>query len=282
MISIRVQECLRGAFIAVVLVFAGIAAIPVPALAQAPLPADEIIDRAVERAERQREAGAELAFESRVESRVEHLGDDGQVERVEWETYTQYALDGVMFEERVAVEGEPLDQDEHRDEAERKEEFREEVRERREDGEDPGPEREDSVEFNREFVSRYRFSLAGEEVVDGFSCWVVYLAPRSDDLPVRRRIDNALNNSTGYLWISKDDFGVVRVEFEMARSVRFWGGILGTLRNAEGLLEFTRVAEDVWLPLTVDIRLDLRILFTSIRRRILREIDSHAQTALAD
>ena len=57
----------------------------------------------------------------------------------------------------------------------------------------------------------------------------------------------------------------------MAKSVRFWGGILGTLRNTIGRLEFTRVAERVWMPTTIDIRFDLRILFRNIRRRIVRE-----------
>ena len=63
---------------------------------------------------------------------------------------------------------------------------------------------------------------------------------------MRRQIDNALNNSTGRIWVSQDDYGVARVEFEMAQSVRFWGGILGTLRNTVGRLEFVRVAANVW------------------------------------
>ena len=54
------------------------------------------------------------------------------------------------------------------------------------------------------------------------------------DLPVRRRIDTALNKSTGRLWVVKEDFGVSRVEFEMDEPVRFWGGIVGVLRNTVG------------------------------------------------
>lgn len=243
---------------------------------------EEIVFRAVERAERQRASDQRLLYRARIESRLEHLDDDGLVEKTEWETYALYAVEGVLFEELVAVDGEPLDEDEVRDETERREEFREDVRERLEEGESPEPEPEDSVEFDREFTSRYRFSLVGEETVDGHACWVVYLAPRSEDLPVRRRIDNALNNSTGHLWIAKDDFGVARVEFEMARSVRFWGGILGTLRNARGRLEFTRVADDLWLPDDVDIQIDLRILFNNIRRRILRDFEGYTRTSIAD
>ena len=233
--------------------------------------AHAIIDLAVERAEAQRISQADLDFEALVEAVTEHLDGDGQIKKTERETYRQYPIEGVVFEELVAKEGEPLDADDERSERERREDFLSEVRERREKGEDPVTEDENRIDFNEEFVSRYDFWIVGEESVDGHACWVIKLAPRAGDLPVRRQIDNALNNSTGHIWVSKEDYGLARVEFEMATSVRFWGGILGTLRNTVGRLEFTRVAERVWMPTTIDIQLDLRILFRNIRRRIVRE-----------
>ena len=252
-----------------------------PALGQ-DLSAQEIIDRAVVRAEGQREAQADLGFQAFVESMTENLGGDGEVKETERETYHQYPLEGVVFEELVAKEGEPLDGDDARSELERREEFVDEVRERRAKGEDPLSDDENRIDFNQEFVSRYEFWIAGEEDVSGHASWVVEFRPREGDLPVRRQIDNALNNSTGRMWVSKDDYGLARVEFEMAKSVRFWGGILGTLRNTVGRLEFTRVAERVWMPTTIDIRLDLRILFRHIRRRIVREWAEYAPFRVAD
>ena len=233
--------------------------------------AHAIIDLAVERAEAQRISQADLDFEALVEAVTEHLDGDGQIKKTERETYRQYPVEGVVFEELVAKEGEPLDADDERSERERREDFLSEVRERRAKGEDAVAEDENRIDFNEEFVARYDFWIVGEEAVDGHDCWVIELAPRADDLPVRRQIDNALNNSTGRIWVSKDDYGLARVEFEMAKSVRFWGGILGTLRNTVGRFEFTRVAERVWMPTTIDIRFDLRILFRNIRRRIVRE-----------
>jgi hypothetical protein len=91
-----------------------------------------------------------------------------------------------------------------------------------------------------------------------------------------------LNNSTGRLWIAQDDYGVARVEFEMANPVRFWGGIIGTLRNTTGRMEFTRVTDDVWLPDTTDIKIDLRILIRNIRRRIVRAWDEYTPLNTAD
>lgn len=249
----------------------------IPAAAQNDaLSVDEIVVRTVERAKRQRETRPDLRYESIVWHTTEHLNGDLEVERTERETYRQYPLVGALYEELIAREGQTLDEDDAREETERKEDFIREARERISKGEDPEPEDENRVEFDEEFVGRYLFTLEGEEVVNGHPSWILYLEPRSDDLPVRRNIDNALNKSTGRIWVAKDDYGVTRVEFEMAESVRFWGGILGTLRNTRGRLEFVRVDEDVWLPDRTEIHLDLRILFRNIRRNLIRESDGYA------
>ena len=244
--------------------------VAMPARGQEPT-ADEIVDLAVARAEEQRDLGLDQAFEATLESITEQLDGDGRVKETERETYRQYPVEGVIFEELVAREGEPLDEDDAEDEVERREKFAKEVRERRAKGEDPEPEDENRVAFDREFVERYQFELVGEETLDGVDCWVVPLEPKPGKLPERRRIDTALNKSTGTLWISQDDYGLALVEFEMASSVRFWGGILGTLRNTVGRLEFRRYDDTTWVPKLIDIRLDLRILFNNIRRRIVRE-----------
>ena len=252
-----------------------------PAYAQ-PRSAQSIIDLAVARAEEQRESHADIGFEAMLEVVTEHLDGDGAVKKVEWSTYRQYPLEGLVYEELVAKDGEPLDDADARSELKRREGFIETVRERRANEEPPRGEGDNQVEFNEEFVSRYDFRIVGEEEVDSHSCWVIALAPRPGHLPVRRRIDHALNNSTGHLWVSQDDYGLVLFEFEMVKSVRFWGGILGTLRNTVGRLEFTRVAERVWVPTTIDIKLDLRIVFRSIRQRIVREWADYAPFRVTD
>ncbi len=237
---------------------------------------------AVERAQRQRESDADLAFESTFESVVENLDGDLQVEKTELETYRQYSLEGVIYEELIARDGEPLTEDDTRDELERKEDLAQDVRERLEKGEDPEPEDDNRVEFNDDFVSRFQFTVESEEIVNGHRCWVLYLEPREGDLPVRRNMDRALNKSTGRIWIAKDDYGVAQVEFEMAESVRIWGGLLGTLRNTTGRLEDTRVASDIWLPGSMDIHIDLRILFRNVRRRFVREWGEYVPAPVAD
>ena len=182
------RRCIAGMFL---FVFAG-GMLPVYGQARS---AQSIIDLAVARAEKQRESHADLEFEAMVEAVTEHLDGDGAVKKAERRTYRQYPLEGLVYEELVAKDGEPLDDADARSERERREGFIETVRERRANGEPPRGEGENQVEFNEEFVSRYDFRIVGEEEVDGHSCWVIALGPRAGDLPVRRRIDHALNNS---------------------------------------------------------------------------------------
>jgi len=242
-----------------------------PALAQTPIDADEIVARSVERARFQREQEADLGYQSVYVMLEESLDGDGQVQETERRTYRRYPLEGAIYDELIAVEGEPLAEKTVREERERREKFLEDVRKRRANGQPPQPEDENAVEFDEDFVSRYRFTLVGEETVDTHPSWMLSFEPRDGDLPVRRRIDHALNNAIGRIWVSQDDYGVARVEFEMSRSVRFWGGIIGTLRNTVGRLQFDRIDEGVWLPVDMNIRLDLRIFFSSIRRRIIMD-----------
>lgn len=237
--------------------------------------AEEIVERAVARADEQR-AQMDFRYRATFESITEKLSGEGEVEDAERATYEQYPLEGVLYEELVAREGEPLTADDVRKERERRRDFVEEVRERRARGEDdPRPEDENRVELNDDFVSRFQYSIVGEEQREGHDCWIVEIVPRPGDLPVNRRIDTALNKSTGRLWIAKEDFGLSRVEFEMNEPVRFWGGIAGTLRNTVGRLQFIRTDEGAWVPKRIDIRLDLRIVFWNIRRRIVREWDEY-------
>jgi len=259
-------------------------ALAAPAWAQEPIAAEEIVARSIARAEAQREQESELGYQSVYVMLEESLDGDGDVEKVERRTYRRYPLEGAIYDELVAVDDEPLTDKELREERERREDFVGEVRKRRAKGQPPQPEDENAVEFDEAFVSRYQFTLVGEEAIDAHRCWKLDFEPRGGDLPVRRRIDHALNNASGTIWVSQDDYGVARVEFEMSRPVRFWGGILGTLRNTVGRLQFDRIDEGVWLPVDMHIRLDLRIFFSNIRRRIImdwREYEPFGRVARA-
>jgi len=234
----------------------------------ADLSVQKIVDRAIERSESQLGADAEAQFESLVLTLIDSVDGKGKVTKTEKRRYSRYPLYGAVFEELIEKEGRPLTEQEARKEKKRRDEFVEEVKERLAEGKPPQPEDERQVRFNRDFMSRYQTKLIGEESRRGYPCWLVYFEPKKGKLPVNNRMDEALNRSTGRLWISQDDFGLVRVEFEMREPIRYLAGLLATVRNTVGRLEFERVENNIWFPVDFELELDLRILFKNIRRNI--------------
>jgi hypothetical protein len=77
-------------------------------------------------------------------------------------------------------------------------------------------EQEASERSNRKQIAlsaeNYTFELLGEQMVDGMQTWVLRVAPK---------IENKLTYR-GRIWVSKDDFAVVRVEGEPAKNPSWW------------------------------------------------------------
>jgi len=238
------------------------------------LTAQVILERALRRAEKQKDSGIELEFEYLLESVVESVDGDGVVTDTETAQYRRYPLEGHLYDELVLTDGQPLDDKEAREEQKQKTEFTEKARAHAARGERYDPE-EMNMRFDHELMDRYDTKLEGSETVRGHVCWVLSFAPRDGQLPDTRRMDKARNRSTGQLWISKDDYGVVRVAFEMQEPFRYLWGLVATLRHATGQLDLERIEPGLWTPTTFDLEMDLRVFFKSIRRHIRQEWLEH-------
>ena len=245
------------------------------------LTAELIVERALHRAEKQDESHVELGFESRGESQIESINGDGVVTKTETAGYLRYALEGLLYDELVEKDGMALSDDDARKEQERKAKFVREAQSHAARGEEYIPNDMD-VGFDRELMERYKTNLAGNELVRGHFCWVIEFEPRDGRLPDNRRMDKALNRSTGRLWISQEDYGVVRVAFEMQRPFRYLWGLVATLRHADGRFDFERIAQNFWAPVAFDLTLDLRVLFRGIHRHILQRWTDYNGPGLND
>jgi len=244
---------------------------------EAPQPsAHTILERALARASTQAASGRELDFESVLESIFESLDGDGAATETQTARYRRYPLEGLLYEEVISRDGRTLDEEEAREEAERKADFVREARAHAARGERYEPE-DRSVRFDNELMDRYDTTLLGTEVVRDHRCWVLGFAPRDGRLPDNRRMDKALNRSTGRLWIAQDDYGVARVSFEMQRPFRYVWGLVATLRHAAGRLDYERVELSLWTPARFDLELDLRVFFKVIRRRIRQVWSEHSR-----
>ena len=233
--------------------------------------AGAIIEHVVERASRQDESGVELEFESLIRTTVDSYDGDGSVTNTETTLHKRYALEGMLYEELVEQNGAPLNDDENREERENREKFVRDVRERARRGEELETNDERQVRLDRDLIERFRATVTGEEEVRGETAWVVSFEPRPGKLPEKTRIDKTLNRSTGTLYIAQRDHGVMRIEFELQRPIRYLWGLIATLRHAEGRLEFARVEPDVWLPQAYEMEIDLRVFFRGRRQLVARE-----------
>jgi len=231
------------------------------------LTAEVIVERALERMAAQEDSGIELEFSSVGRSRNDSIDGDGRVTKTETSGYLRYPVEGYLYDEVTEKDGLPLDESGLRQELKRKEKFAREARAHAARGEE-FIFNEMAIAFDRELMVRYNTRLSGNEVVRNYSCWVVEFEPKDGRLPDNRRMDKALNRSTGTLWISKKDFGVVRVAFEMQEPFRYLWGLAASLRHAEGRLDFKKISPGFWAPSEFNLRLDLRVFFKGIRRHI--------------
>jgi hypothetical protein len=231
--------------------------------------AEEIIDRAIARSDRQFESLVDAVFESEKVTNVKSLDGDGKITNTDQTRYRQYPLAGALFEEMVEKDGQPLSEKERRKEQEKKKDFVREVEKRTARGEHPQPETEPGIRFNSEFVERYQLEIEGNEMVRGHLCWVISFQPKPGKLPVRNRMDRALNQSTGRFWVSQDDYGLARIEFALRKPFKYWGGFLAVIRNTDGILDYKRVETDVWVPSTFELKLDLKVMMVKSIRRLI-------------
>ena len=233
-----------------------------------------ILDRAIERASTQDDSGIELAFEYIVESTVESINGDGDVTETETSRLRRYPLEGLLYDELIEQDGRPLEEDDLRKEKEKKSKFIREARAHAARGEPYEPD-EMNMRFDRELMDRYNTRLVGTDIIRGLTCWVLSFEPRNGRLPDNRRMDKALNRSVGRLWIAQDDFGVARISFEMQRPFRYLWGLIATLRHATGDFDFERIDDNVWIPKSFDLELDLRVFFRNMRRHIRQDWIEH-------
>ena len=238
------------------------------------LTADEIITRAVDVADRLREQEHDLRYEFLEHATKEQFDSAGRTKEREELTAKVYPLAGALHREIIEKNGKPLTPKELANERRR----RDEVRRRRERSKEK--EEEDRVRFNRELVDRYRPELIAEQVIGGRPTYAVRFEPKSDSLPIRRRIDYALNKSHGKIFVDKETFQVARVQFELIEPVRLWWGLLGKLRSVNGVIERAPLADGSWVGRGFDFSMNMRIFFRSIHTRRRASFRNHRRAAL--
>ena len=223
-----------------------------------------IIDRVLARMSWSAEQGHEARYTHSMTRRTRKFDGDGDVTDDETRRYRVEPYRGVPYARLIARNGEPIAGGDLAAEEKRWEEFVETLDHPPDKGEDDGD--DNAIVFNAELLSRYTAQLDGIRELRGRPSYVLTFEPKPGKLPVRRRIDRALNKSRGEIWIDQRTYEVARVDFQLMEKVRLWWGILGSVSAATGHIERQPITEAVWLPAELDIYFQMRVVFSTTRR----------------
>ena len=219
-------------------------------------------------------------FRSLMTRTMRRFDSDGEITEEDIGDYEVVPIDGAPYERRLTVNGRPLSQEEQEGELSREAEFREELRKQREFPKDQESDEDNRLVFNEELIERYEFILESTETFRGRRSYRISFRPRPGNLPVRRRIDYALNKAKGLIWLDCETLEAARIEFELIEKVRLWWGVFGNIANARGSLDRGPVLRNIWSQLQLETYTDIRVLLSRTRRAEIRRW--HSYTLITD
>jgi hypothetical protein len=199
-----------------------------------------------------------------IERGVENkLDGKGQTKSTETKTYEVLQVYGEQVDRLIEKDDKPISEkdaakeeekiqkiiDKHKNESD-------EDRRKREEKEDK--EREEGRKFVREIADAYNFKLVGTELVSGREAWVIDGEPRPGYEP-HMRDAKFLAKFHGRVWIDKIDLQLAKMDVEALDTIS-WGLFLARFhKGSRFMLEQTRVNDEVWLPLHMTAKIDVRL-----------------------
>lgn len=236
------------------------------ALAESHPSLDEILGRSLERARWYNAESVEERFAYRLVRVSDKLNGDGEVSESETLEYAVEPLPeypGYSFDRLVGKNGQPLSDKEVPEQERRLENL---LRKLAKGNEKKDPD-EDRIEYDEKLLARYRFELVGLRRDRGRTAYLITFEPKSDDLPVEKRIDRALNKAVGEIWIDSETFEVARVNFHLTEKVKIGWGLVGSIGEVTGEIQRRPVDGEIWLPDEMQFLIKGRVLFSSLHRR---------------
>jgi len=184
-------------------------------------------------------------------------------------------VNGVPFEQFVEHNGRPLSAEEQTKQERRIEKQKHETPEER--ASRRGKEQENRA-FLREVPVAFDFQLIGEDLVHGRPAYVVEATPRPG-YQAPGKYGKIFSKVKGRLWVDKQDFGWVKVDGEVIQSFSMGLFLARVHRGSHILMEQTRVADGIWVPERIEVRMNAKILF--LRSLVIDRILTYADYQLA-
>ena len=238
-----------------------------------------LVVKALKRAKWNEEQTFPSRFRSLMTRTMRRFNSGGDIEKEDVGDYEVVPIDGAPYERRLTVNGRPLSHEEQEGELNRENNFREKLRKQREHPKDQESDDDNRLIFNEELIERYEFIFESTETFRGRQSYRISFHPRQGNLPVRRRIDYALNKAKGLIWLDCETLEAARIEFELIDKVRLWWGVFGNIANARGSLDRGPVIGNIWSQLQLETYTDIRVLLSRTRRSEIRQWHSYALIA---
>jgi hypothetical protein len=221
---------------------------------------EEIVQRLVERAKawKEKDENEEKQLSYRERMVIDKLRADGALENHEEKVYQVVPVNGEPTPKLVQKNGKPPSPSDLKEEEARLRKEREASRKRKDS--DPG----NTIELNEELVGKYDFEMAGEEVVEGRRAYVLTFKPKSKNLPVRRKLDYALNRLAGKVWVDQEDYEIAKADMRLTESAQLWWGLLASLHEFILVFEQSKLPDGFWFVNHFDMTVDVRFLFTRV------------------
>ena len=199
-----------------------------------------------------------------IERDEEHkLDGKGQVKSTEVKTYEVMELYGEQVQRLIQKDDKALDQ---KDAAKEEEKIQKTIDKRKNESEGDRKKREEKEEkdreedrkFVREVADAYNFTLVGTESLGGREAWVIEGEPRPGFVPHMKE-SKFLSKFRGRVWIDKNDLQLAKMDVECLDTIT-WGLFLARFhKGTRVMLEQTRVNDEVWLPLHLTAKIDVRL-----------------------
>jgi hypothetical protein len=199
-----------------------------------------------------------------IERDEEHkLDGKGQVKSTEVKTYDVMELYGEQVQRLIEKDDKALDAKDAAKEEEKDSEDRRQAQERvgRRSQEARGKRREGSrrgPQVRARGGRRLQLQAGGDGMVGEREAWVIDGEPRPGFVPHMKE-SKFLSKFRGRVWIDKNDLQLAKMDVECLDTIS-WGLFLARFHKGSRLmLEQTRVNDEVWLPLHVTAKIDVRL-----------------------
>lgn len=183
-------------------------------------------------------------------SRIDYLSDENTLKKQVIRRYTVSEEEGRPVSKLISVNGKPPsgDEEEHRSSARRT------------------GDKSRSLSLSADLLSRYEFSLAGQETLNGRPAWMLRFRPKSG-ADADGFFDRLVNAMSGIIWVDIEDGQLAKAEIFLSKKVSFFGGLAGAIERMDLTLVQRRIEPNVWLGESTFIDFSGRKLFSSIRFR---------------